>query len=346
MILSIPDARALVEACMVAVGHTRAEAEIITDHLIDCELRGVSYGGLPRALSVVERIRSTTTPRRPIALVHETPVSATLDGGDQAGYLVGRRATDIAVEKARATGIAVVGARQTWYSGMFSYYLEIITKAGFVGMVAGSGGRRVAPHGGTEGRFSTNPIAFGFPSKKGPVIWDIGTSAVMYGDVVLHQRLGKLLPEGLAFDPQGQPTRDPAAAANGAFAVWGGHKGSGLAMVVQLLGMMGGASGAPPKLADCGFFLLVIDPNLLTSAEDYQQRVAEFADSIRSTRPLDPDKPVRVPFDRSIAERARRQAENKIEVAEEIYKALVGVAGANVTAKAESAPKAGSQAAR
>jgi LDH2 family malate/lactate/ureidoglycolate dehydrogenase len=332
MILTIAEARELVEASMVAVGHSPMEAEIIGDHLIDCELRGLSFGGLPRALSVIERIQATTWPRHPIKVIKESPVSAALDGGDQVGYLIGRMATDMAIAKAKKTGLAVVSANQTWYTGMFSYYLEEITKAGFAGMVAGSGGRRVAPYGGTEGRFSTNPIAFGFPSTSTPVIWDIGTSAVMLGEVVLAQRLGQLLPEGIAFDAAGKPTRDPAAALQGAFGVWGGHKGSGLAMVVQLLGMMGGASGAPKKTHDCGFFMLVINPELLSSAQDYQQRVAEFADNMRSTRPVDPSRPVRVPFERSAADREKRRAENKIEVADEVHEALRRIVKAGVTA--------------
>ena len=322
MILTISEARSLVEASMMAVGHSQNEAEIIGDHLIDSELRGLSFGGLPRALSIIERIQAATWPRHPIKVIKESPVSAALDGGDQVGYLIGRKATDMAIAKAKNTGIAVVSANQTWYTGMFSYYLEEITKAGFAGMVAGSGSRRVAPHGGSEGRFSTNPFAFGFPSTSTPVIWDIGTSAIMLGEVVLAQRLGQLLPEGSAFDSAGNPTRDPLAALQGAFGVWGGHKGSGLAMVVQLLGMMGGASSKPRKTHDCGFFMLVVDPELLSSAEDYQKRVAEFADGIRSTRPVDPSRPVRVPFERSAADRERRRAENKIEVADEVHAAL------------------------
>ena len=320
--LSIQEARTLVENAMVAVGHSATEADIIADHLIDCELRGVSYGGLPRALSIVERIRDATQPRRPITVLRESPVSASLDGGDQVGYLVARRATEIAIDKARTTGLALVGASKTWYTGMFSYYLERVTQAGFAGMLAGSGGQKVAPHGGTEGRFSTNPIAFGFPSTDTPVIWDIGTSNVMLAEVMLAQRLGELLPEGKAFDKEGKPTRDPNAALQGAFTVWGGHKGSGLAMVVHLLGMMAGQATSPAHLQDCGFFIVVVNPELLGSAEDYKQRVAAYAEQMRATRPVDPAQPVRVPFDRSVVERVKRIAANAIEVPDLVYQAL------------------------
>lgn len=331
MILSISDARDLAQASMVAVGHSAAEAEIIADHLIDCELRGLSYGGLPRALSIIERIRSTKAAKRPITVLKETPVSASIDGADQVGYLVARKATEMAIEKAKVTGIAVIGAHETWYTGMFSYYLEMITRAGFVGMIAGSGGNIVAPQGGTEARFGTNPMAFGFPSTGAPVIWDIGTSNVMLAEVLLKLRLGEQLPQGQAYDKDGQPTRDPAAAlGGGSFTAWGGHKGSGLAMVVQLLGMMCGAAAAPDGLRDCGFFLVVVDPALLTSAEDYQQKVSDYAERLRATRPLDSSKPVRVPFERSAAERAKRVAANVIDVADPVYEALTQVASSSV----------------
>ena len=323
MRLSIAQAHDLARASMQAVGHTSAEADIIADHLIDCELRGLSFGGLPRALSVVERVQATPGSRRPIRVVKEGPISAAIDGGDQVGYLVAQRATDIALEKARTHGMAVVGAYETWYTGMYSYYLEQVTRAGFVGLIAGSAPQKVAPHGGTQARFGTNPIAFGFPADPAPVIWDIGTASIMAGEVVMHARAGTPLPEGSAFDKDGQPTRDAMASVQGAWTVWGGHKGSGLAVVVQLLGMMCGAAADPVGVSDCGFFLFVVDPGLLTSAEDYRERVAAYADSLRATRPLDPAKPVRVPFERSAAERERRRAADVVETPDETYEALV-----------------------
>ncbi len=322
MRLSIDEARALVEAGMAAVGYSEHEAAIVADHLIDCELRGLGYGGLARAVSVIERIIATSTPRRPITVLQETPFSASLDGGDNVGHLVGHRAMRIAIDKAGQTGVAVVGASKTWYTGMYSYYLERITAAGLVGMIAGSGTQLVAPHGGTEGRFGTNPIAFGFPSTTTPVIWDIGTANVMIGEVALKRRLGELLPEGQAFDAAGNPTRDPAAAFGGAFAVWGGHKGSGLAMVVQLLGMMTGQVTAPAPQRDSGIFILAVNPGLFTAADDFMQRVSEYAQSLRDTRPLDPAAPVRVPFDRSIVERRRRLAADAIDVPDSVVEAL------------------------
>src|SRR6185437_10618081 len=202
--------------------------------------RGLGYGGLARAISIAERFARTSDRRRPITIRHETPVSAQIDGGDNLGYIVAHRATEIAVEKASAAGIAVVGANDTWYTGMLSYYAEIAAARGLVSMIASNASPWVAPHGATEGRFGTNPICFGFPSADEPVIWDVGTSAIIHAEAALAKRLGQPLPENVAFDRDGSPTRDPAAALAGAFAAWGGHKGSGLGIVVQLLGIMAG----------------------------------------------------------------------------------------------------------
>ena len=323
MKLTIGDARQLIEQAMTAFGYTKAEADIIADHLMDCELRGLSYGGLARAVSIIDRLKSTSDDTRPITVTQESPISAAIDGGDQVGYLVARRAVELALEKAEVSGIAVVGAKETWYTGMFSYYLEMITKAGFAGMIAGSGGNIVAPEGGAQARFATNPIAFGFPTKDIPVIWDIGTSNITLAEVLLHWRTGELLPKGLAFDKNCKPTRDPLEALDGgALTAWGGHRGSGLAMMIQLLGMMCGAAASPDGLRDCGFFLLVVNPALLTDVDDYKQRVSDYAQHMRETIPINNDQPVRVPFERSYAHRKVTLANNHIDVVDEVYENL------------------------
>ncbi|CAM04209.1 Ldh family oxidoreductase [Saccharopolyspora erythraea] len=109
-ILTLSDARALATATMTRISHTADEAEIIADHLLDCELRGLLFGGLARALSIVERIRATPESPGRIRIVAQTAVSATLDGGDKVGYFVGMRALELAWTR-HARGSAIVGAR-------------------------------------------------------------------------------------------------------------------------------------------------------------------------------------------------------------------------------------------
>ncbi len=308
---------------MTAIGHDPADARIIADHLIDCELRGVSFGGLARAISIAERMDRTGDRRRPLAILHETPVSARIDGGDQIGYVVAHRATSIAIEKAEASGIAVAGANNTWYTGMLSYYAEMAAKRGLASMIASNASPWVAPYGAAEGRLGTNPICFGFPGADEPVIVDISTSAIIHADVTLAKRLGQELPEGVAFDRAGRPTRDPSAALAGAFAVWGGHRGSGLAIAVQLLGILAGSPAVPPELAEFGYLIIAMRPDLMGPAETFRANVAAFADAVRSARPIDQREPVRMPFDRSRRERERRIAEDAIEMPDALFKQLL-----------------------
>jgi len=338
MQLTVNDAHHLVVRIMSALGHDAEGAGLIADHLIDCELRGLAYGGLARAISIAERIARTGDGRRPIRVRHETPVSAQIDGGDHLGYIVAHRATAIAVEKASTSGIAVVGANDTWYTGMLSYYAEIAAARGLVTMIASNASPWVAPHGATEGRFGTNPICFGFPGADEPVIWDVGTSAIIHAEATLAKRLGQPLPEGVAFDRDGNATRDPAAALAGAFAAWGGHKGSGLGIVVQLLGIMAGSPPIPPDLAGFGFLIVAMRPDLMGPAEAFRENVSAYAQAVRSARPVKGGGAVRMPFDRSRRDRARRLAEDRIDVPDVLFAQLTRIAGTGPAAAALSPP--------
>ena len=116
-------------------------------------------------------------------------------------------------------------------------------------------------------------------------------------------------------------------------------------MVIQLLGMMCGAAADPVGVSDCGFFLFVVNPDLLTSPENYRERVGAYAESLRTTRPLDPAKPVRMPFERSAAERERRRAGDAVEVPDATFAALTALAEAPASPQIDAAGGSGSTAA-
>ena len=319
MRLSLSEARALLESVMRRLGHDAAESAVIADHLLDSEIRGFRQGGLARALSIAERLARPGPARSPMRVTHETAVAARLDGGDNVGYLVGRRAMELALSKVRAHGIAMVAAHNTWYTGMLSYYAEMAVAEDKVAMIASNATAWVAPHGATEGRFGTNPICFGFPGKDAPMIWDIGTSIIIHADAMLARRLGKKLPEGVAYGAAGAPTTDPAAALSGALVAWGGAKGAGLGLVVQLLGIMAGSTVIPQDLQGFGMLVVLIDPAVLAPGEDFGAKVSEYADWVRTARASDPGAPVRMPFERSMRDRAKVRAAGFIEVPDVIH---------------------------
>lgn len=307
-------------------GHSVEESVIIADHLMDSELRGLRQGGLARAISISERLARSGADRQPMRIEHETGVSARIDGGDNVGYLVGRRATEVALEKVKANGISIVAAHNTWYTGMLSYYAEMAVAAGKVVMIASNASAWVAPHGATEGRFGTNPMCFGFPSTGTPVIWDIGTSIIIHADAMLAQRLGKPIAEGVAYNAEGKITTNPAEALSGALMAWGGAKGAGLGLVVQLLGIMAGSTVIPQDLSRFGMLIIMMDPGLLSPGEDFRRQVTEYVDWVHTARPVDPEVPVRVPFERSMQDRAQRIAEGFVDVPDVIHSSLLKLA--------------------
>jgi LDH2 family malate/lactate/ureidoglycolate dehydrogenase len=318
------DARRLCRAALRHLGFRTSALAALEDYFINSSLRGV--GGLERIADFASQV-ARRAPRRPISIVHQTPISAALDGGGQHGYLVAHRATGLAIAKAKRRGIAVVGASNTQITGNFGHYMELATKAGLIGFAAGSSRAAVAPHGGSAALLGTNPLAFGFPARGAPVIWDVSTAALSHA--VLRQRtaLGTPLDEGmaqdLAYDAQGRPTCDAAAALTGALRPWGGHRGSGLAIVAQLFGILAGA----PVVADrsFGFFILAMRPDLLLPAATFKRQVATLAARIAASRPRRPGTPPRVPFARSARERRHRQ-DAGLELSAPAYHALTALA--------------------
>lgn len=326
--LTVKEAHTLAAKVMRAKGYTPEYAGLVADHLIDCELRDLVYGGLPRLVSIVERLDRSGPPRRAVEIGHETPVSAKVLGHDNLGYVVAYKAMEIAIEKCLAMGVGVVGADNTWYTGMLSYFAEMAAAKGLVTMIASNASPWVAPHGAVDGRFGTNPICYGFPTEGDPIIWDIGTSSIMHAEVLMAKRLGEALPEGKAFDAAGRPTTEPDAALGGAFAAWGGHKGSGLAHVVQMLGILAGSAAQPPDLAEFGCLIIALRPDLLMPADEYNRRIQEYADLVRNARPVVGGPPVRMPFDRSAKLRRERLAADRIEVQEVVHTRLAEIAAA------------------
>src|SRR5437870_3268426 len=197
--LGVDEARALGERALGGIGYDAEEARIIADHVIDAALCGYEYSGLAKLLNIPEHPRFAL-PRRPMRILHETPVSALYDGGNNVGMVAMYHAANAAIAKAATHGISLVGVTDSWMSGRSAYFVEMIAKAGLVAIHTASSGSAVAPHGGLQAALGTNPIAFAFPGEDGPLVLDMGTSAFMATELQLRARLGQPLPEGVAID--------------------------------------------------------------------------------------------------------------------------------------------------
>jgi LDH2 family malate/lactate/ureidoglycolate dehydrogenase len=318
MHLSDAEAREHSERALRGIGYDADEARVIADHVIDAALCGYEYSGLAKILNIPEH-RRFKRPRHAMKILRETETSTLYDGGNNVGMLVMYHAARAAIAKAAARGIAVVGVTNTWMSGRSAYYMEMIAKADLVGIHTAASARTVAPFGGTRPALGTNPIAFGMPSSRGPVVLDMGTSAFMGTDLAYRARVRQLLPEGVAVDAEGRSTRDPAEARLGALLPFGGYKGFGLAFIVQALGILAGSALDPDQ--DDGYLFVVMRPDLLIDPDEFKDQLTALIDRIKATPHQPGVSEIRIPGERAF--RSREQLlRDGIEIDRVVYDQL------------------------
>jgi LDH2 family malate/lactate/ureidoglycolate dehydrogenase len=316
--LSVPEAREHSERALRGLGYDAEEAQIIADHVIDAALCGYEYSGLAKILNIPEH-RRFKRPRYPMTVLRETELATLYDGGNNVGMLVMYHAARAAIDKAAVRGVAIVGVTNSWMSGRSAYYMEMIARADLVGIHAASSSRSVAPFGGTKPALGTNPIAFGMPSSRAPIVFDMGTSAFMGTDLAYRERLGLLLPEGVAIDAEGRPTRDPTQARLGALLPFGGYKGFGIAFIVQAFGLLAGSALDPGN--DDGYLFVVFKPDLLVSLDEFKEQLSGLIDRIKAVPRQPGVAEIRIPGERAF--RSREQAlRDGVEIDRSIYDAL------------------------
>jgi LDH2 family malate/lactate/ureidoglycolate dehydrogenase len=320
--LSLDDARALAVAFLVRQEMPEDHAGMVADHLIYATLAGHTFAGFSRLLPLAERLRELGTGGT-IRVLRETDKSAVIDGAGVNGYVTSVIAMDKAIALARKSGVGIVALSNSWFSGMLRYYVERAANADLIGMHAANTTARVAPHGGIDRLLGTNPMAFAFPAAGSPLVVDFSTASMTWGDVIYHQQTGKRLPEGRAVDAAGHPTLDPVAALAGAILAWGGPRGSGVSVLVQALGILGGSDPIIGDTGKWGYFFMAIDPGLLLPLDDFKQRIGSMRESIESSRPAPGGAPVRVPGSSSQRNLDEGRARGWIEVDDEIYQALL-----------------------
>ena len=324
VILSVEDATNLGIKALRAIGFSGEEAPVITAHLVDAGLCGYPFASLPRILTINDSPR-THEPRSAVKIVHETEISAMMDGGNHVGYYAVYQAMKVAIAKAKKSRIAIVGMYRSQMSGRNAYYLEHIAREGLVGIHLATGVHLVVPHGGARPALGTNPMAFGFPTSKDPFIIDFGTAGMMLGEIILRSRTGQSLPEGIALDSAGSPTTDPQAALKGGVFPFGDHRGYALSLGIQAMCLLAGSARAYAPKQDYAFMFLVFDPEVLMPRGEFESALHELIENVRNTPPLDPAEPVRIPSERAFRERERNRAIG-IPVAREVHRQLVALA--------------------
>jgi LDH2 family malate/lactate/ureidoglycolate dehydrogenase len=288
--------RALAAEALAAVGAPADEADFVAATLVSADARGIHSHGLLRLPLYVESVEAGgivagAAPR----WVRESGGTAVLDGASGFGQVIMRQAVEKAAELARRYGTATVAIKNGTHYGVGAYWTDQLARDGMIGILVSTTGNSVAPYGSAEKFIGTNPLSISFPTGGRPVTADMATSAGAYGKLVDAAGAGRDIPEGWAVDHDGVPTTDAAAAVAGALIPFGGHKGSAIAVLVELLAGAGGGGNFAHETIDIwndrgsrigtGALLIAIDVQTLHGDRTATERAASYREDLTGLRP-------------------------------------------------------------
>jgi LDH2 family malate/lactate/ureidoglycolate dehydrogenase len=250
MTVAFDTLKAFIEEAMIRLGLPERDAAIVATLMAKADLQGSDGHGVSRLPQYARRIKAGGFNVRPdVRVVHEHPSTAVINGDNGMGHLVMSRAAEIAIAKARTTGIGWVNSQFSNHAGPASLYASMPLAHDMIGLYFAVGNaNHLPPWGGLSMLLSTNPIAAAIPADtEKPIVLDMATTVAAYGKVKTKALRGELMPEGWMIDRFGQPLTDPKRAEEGMLLPLGGmeagYKGYGLAMIIGLLaGTLGGAA--------------------------------------------------------------------------------------------------------
>ena len=295
----------------IAVGVPESDAAICAAVLIESDKRGIDSHGVGRFKPIyIDRIeQGVQYPVTEFEIIRETPTTAVIDGHNGMGHVIGYRATELAIEKAKNCGMAMVAVRNSTHYGIAGYYALMAATEDMICFTGTNARPSIAPTFGVENMLGTNPLTIGFPTdEEFPFMLDCATSITQRGKIEHYSRIGKTMPEGWVIDEIGDPVTDPDIALEGfntgkcALTPLGGvgeelagYKGYGYATVVEVLSaaLQGGAFlnalsgiGSDGGKIPCplGHFFILIDINAFTEPAAFKRSAGEILRKLRASK--------------------------------------------------------------
>jgi uncharacterized oxidoreductase len=321
------------------------EARRIATYLSTANLTGHDSHGVIRVPVYIRwKKMGSIVPNQSAEVVVDTPSLAVVDGKFGYGQTVAPQAVKIGIEKCKAAGLAAVALRNAGHIGRIGDWAEMAAAEGLISVhfVNAAGSVLVAPYGGVERRLSTAPYCVGIPRQgERPIVLDFATSIVAEGKVLVASRGGKKLPKGALIDLNGTLSEDPTvlygpfqadgprdhSQGKGAIRAFGEHKGSGLALICELLGgaLTGtGATGPNRRFAN-GMFAIYIDPKVVDPDNFFDGEIARYVKYFKDTKPAAGVDSVLIPGDPEAAMRAER-TRNGVPLPDDTWAAIVATA--------------------
>lgn len=294
---------------LLSFGTSEPDGDSAAKLLILADLRGIDSHGIARLFSYYSMLKiGRLNPCPKITVVRETATTATLDGDNGLGLIVGPKANEVAMDKADQVGTGWVAVRNTNHFGIAGYYVMEALKRDQIGQAMTNTTRIVAPLWGAERMLGTNPIAIAFPGlEEPPIVIDMATPAAAFGKLEMAMRKGESIPAGWAIDASGNPTTDPNEMAHGGAILplgstrdGGGHKGFCLSSMVDLLcGPLSGANwgpftppftldhAEPPRRVGIGLghFFGAMQIAAFIDVVEFKKQIDDWIRTMRATKP-------------------------------------------------------------
>jgi LDH2 family malate/lactate/ureidoglycolate dehydrogenase len=320
---------------LVAGGMRPDDAELTARVLVLADMFGIRTHGISRIPQYLDRVRlGGIDAQADVAVERVAPGLALVNGLNGIGPLVAMKGLEAALDGARQAGIGAAFVRGSNHFGPIIPYALMAAEKGYASIIGSNATTTIAPWGGRDTRVGNNPLGIGVPNPGGdPIILDMAMSVAARAKIRSLLKSGEQLPSGWAADSEGKPTTDPAAALAGFLLPFGGHKGYGLAVMVDLLaGLLSGAAFLtkvnawdkdPGVAQDLGHFFILIDASKLGPASWLHSRMEEFRAIVRDTPAADPGAPVMTPGEREMRILAKSR-QHGVAIAEIDYVSIGG----------------------
>ncbi|WP_146589671.1 Ldh family oxidoreductase [Puniceibacterium confluentis] len=332
------DLRAFIARCFKACGMPTPDAAKVADLMTKADLMGQDGHGVFRLPMYVKRIRAGGMNMTPaFKRLKDRPATALIDGDNAMGHLVMHHATGLAMEKARTTGVAWVGARHSNHAGPASLYAMMPAAENMIGLYLAVGSaNHMPPWGGTDMLLSTNPIAVALPSQDfPPVVLDMATTVAAYGKIKTAAQRDETMPEGWMIDREGNPLTDPKRASEGFLLPIGGPKGYGLSLVFGILaGVLNGAAfgrdvvdfnADAETVTNTGHVILALDIAAFADPDEFRAGIDAVWTQMKSSGRMPGVDAIRLPGER-LDRVMRERAAQGIPIPEALRTTLAGLA--------------------
>ncbi|RDU38128.1 Ldh family oxidoreductase [Neobacillus piezotolerans] len=274
------------------------DANCVAKHLVLANLRGIESHGVVRVKPYIDRLKlNLVESKNNIQIEKDFPSFCKVNGGNNLGIIVATKAVDLAINKAKATGLACVGVYNSNHCGMLADYTNKIADAGCIGFAVSNAPSSMAPWGAKAKYFGTNPLSYAIPTfTDRNIVFDMATSVVARGKITYALKNNHKIPLGWALDKHGKVTEDPEAALEGIVLPVGGPKGSGLALLVDILsGIVSGAAFGTTigsmkqvdRTQNVGHFFFAMRPDLFVEKDEFKDNVQKLKSDIKNLAKAD-----------------------------------------------------------